>query len=645
MKPGRQTMRANASPSVILGGQRPAKVPCWHILRRRCLRLQLAGKVATVVGLAVTILLLPPPDLWGIEEQDSKVSPREAEVEILWGAKIPMRDGIKLNGTVYKPAQMGKPLPVIFVLTPYVADAWHERGTYFVRNGYVFVSVDCRGRGNSSGQFEPWVNEARDGYDIVEWLARQPWSDGKITMWGLSYMGFTQWAALSQFPPHLKTIVPTASGFPGLFRGPVTMRWFTFVSGVTRNQEIFADPSFWMQKYSELYFKHLPFKDLDRLVGNPSATFQRWLQHPTMDAYWEAMAPSPEQYKRMDLPILTITGYYDSAQSGAMRHYRMHMQYASPEARARHYLVLGPWDHHSTDEPQREFGGWKFGDASLIDIHKLHVEWYNWVLKGAEKPSFLKQRVAYYVMGAEQWKYADSLETISNTKLTLYLSSPQGGAGDVFRSGSLSEQIPGRQDPDTYTYDPLDTLPGRLELERGPDTQRIKGQINFEARNYLTDQSEAMNLGGSGLIYHSEPLAEDIEITGYLKFVAWIAMDVPDTDFEVTVYEIMCDGTGILLARDLGQARYRESDRKEKLIKPGEINRYEFNSFPFFSRRIAKGSRLRLVFRSPNSIYLMKNYNGGGAVAEESGKQARTAHITLYHDGEHASLLELAAVK
>ena len=240
--------------------------------------------------------------------------------------------------------------------------------------------------------------------------------------------------------------------------------------------------------------------------------------------------------------------------------------------------------------------------------------------------------MAYYVAGpgAEEWRYADSLEGIATEKRTLYLHS-DGRANDAFHSGFLSEQEPSQSPPDKYVYDPLDVRPAELQRER--------------VENSLTDQRWALNLFGNGLVYHSEPFPETTEITGQLKFVAWMAMDVPDTDFRVSVYEIQLDGTSIRLTSDRMRARYRESLRQEKLVQPGEINRYEFNSFRFFARRIAKGSRLRLVLRSPNSINSQKNYNSGGVVAEESGKDARTAHITLYHDAEHPSFLELPVVE
>jgi hypothetical protein len=201
----------------------------------------------------------------------------------------------------------------------------------------------------------------------------------------------------------------------------------------------------------------------------------------------------------------------------------------------------------------------------------------------------------------------------------------------VFRSGTLDEVPPAKARPDCYVYDPLDVRPADLERE--------------EIKNYITDQRYALNLFGNGLVYHSASFDADTEITGYLRFVVWIALDVPDTDFQVTVYEVLRDGSSISLTQDLLRARYRESLREEKLVTVGKISRYEFDGFTFFSRRIAKDSRLRLLISSPNSVHYQKNYNGGGVVASESGKDARAAHVTLYHDADHPSYLELPLVK
>ena len=572
-------------------------------------------------------LLAPTPAASAQETQE------ETGIDLIWGLKIPMRDGVQLNATVYKPKDMREPLPVIFDLTPYISDASHNRGAYyFAQNGYVSVMVDIRGRGNSGGEFEPRVNESRDGYDVVEWLARQPWSNGKVAMYGGSYRGSSQWRTLKAFPPHLATIVPSMGGMPGpweynnIWPSPMHVAWLTGVSGVTRNRNLLGEWSFWHPKLLERYLEHRPLREFDKIVGNLSTVFQKHLDHPVPDAYWDAMVPTVDDYKRINIPILTRTGHYDSRQRGALEYYRRHMAYGTPEGREKHYLIIGPWNHGA-----RTPEGLKFGEASLLDWNKLRKEWYDWTLKDGPKPEFLQQRVAYYVVGpgAEEWRYVDSLEGIATEKWTLYLHS-DGRANDAFHSGFLSEQEPSQSPPDNYVYDPLDVRPA--ELQREPRVQ-------------VTDQRYALNLFGNGLVYHSEPFPETTEITGQLKFVAWMAMDVPDTDFRVSVYEIQLDGTSIRLTRDRMRARYRESLRQEKLVQPGEINRYEFNLFMFFSRRIAKGSRLRLVLRSPNSIMSQKNYNSGGVVAEESGKDARTAHITLYHDAEHPSFLELPVVE
>ena len=580
------------------------------------------------------------------QAQASVPAPDEANpttptaVDLMWGVKIPMRDGVHLNATVYRPHQQKEPLPVIFALTPYISDTEHARGYYFAQHGYVFAIVDTRGRGNSEGKFDPLFQEPQDGYDAVEWLAKQSWSNGKVAMWG----GFDQWLTLREQPPHLVTIFPAASAYVGgvgnfpLFHNmPYSsnlIKWFTLTSGLTGNNNLnFNATPFWIEKFTEMYRQHLPFRDLDGIVGNPTAVFQEWLQHPALDAYWKRVEMSPQQFQQIHVPILTITGSYDGGQIGALTYYKDHMRYGTEEARAQHYLVIGPWDHlGSIVETKKEVGGLTFGDASLLDHNKLHLDWYDWILKNGKKPDFLKKRVAYYVMAADQWKYADTLENISNATRTLYLDSERGHANDVTNSGRLADSQPNTSEPDHYIYDPLDTRPGeQLEQE--------------EIKNYLTDQRFAVNLFGNGVVYHSQPFEKATEISGSVRLTVWVAMDVPDTDFSVTLYEILPDGRSVQLTSDRMRARYRESLSEEKLVKPGEIIPYVFDGFTFFSRQIARGSRLRLVLNCPNSILLEKNYNSGGVVAGETAKDARTAHITVYHDAAHPSWLELALVQ
>ena len=224
------------------------------------------GSCPALRALTGFILLLSCPHL--LRAQEPVGQSDKNGVDLIWDVKIPMRDGVKLNATIYKPKDMKEPLPVVFTLTPYISDTYHPRAMYFAQNGYVFALVDVRGRGNSEGRFVPWENEARDGYDIVEWLAQQPWSNGKVAMWGGSYAGFDQWTTLKEIPPHLKTIVPAAAAYAGVdfpflknIFYPYVMQWLTFTSGVTPQNNLFGEFPFWTEKNRELYMKHLPFKD------------------------------------------------------------------------------------------------------------------------------------------------------------------------------------------------------------------------------------------------------------------------------------------------------------------------------------------------------------------------------------------------
>lgn len=585
-----------------------------------------------ILSAAAILLLTTVPAARGQE-----APPPGANVDMQWGVKIPMRDGVTLNATVYQPHGQKEALPVVFTLTPYVSDTYLPRALYFAEHGYVYALVDVRGRGNSGGAFEPFANEGKDGYDAVEWFAKQSWCNGKVAMWGGSYAGFDQWSTLKELPPHLSTIVPAAAAHPGTdfpfsynIFAPYDMQWLSYTSGVTPNVNLFGAAQLWGAKAREYYNSHSAFNGYDRLVGNPSAAFQKWMQHPTPDAYYDAMVPSDDQYRHMQVPILTITGHYDGDQPGAFVYYTRHMQYGTPEAKQSHYLIIGPWDHAGTRTPKAEVGGLKFGAASLLDLNKLHTEWYDWTMKGGTKPAFLKKRVAYYVVGAEEWKYADSLESIATGQRTLFLAS-RDGAQDVFHSGSLLEKTAAGAASDKWTYDPLDIRPGASELDDDPES--------------LISQRPMMNLFGNGVVYHGEPLADATEVTGFPKLTIWLSMDVPDTDLEAILYEVLPDGGSVMLSGAGMRARYRDSPRQERLVPPGKPEKYVFDNFTFFSRRLAKGSRLRLLVHCINSIGTEKNYNSGGVVAAETAKDAKTAHVTLLHDAEHPSALELPIVK
>jgi putative CocE/NonD family hydrolase len=300
------------------------------------------------------------------------------------------------------------------------------------------------------------------------------------------------------------------------------------------------------------------------------------------------------------------------------------MAVASPEQKARHYLVIGPWDHAGTHAPRPEVGGVKFGPASLVDIPKLHVDWYDWTLAGGPRPEFLKGAVAYYVMGAETWRYAASLDAVTAELRPCFLDSA-ANANRIASPGALDAGHPGKGAPDHYVYDPRDV--STAGVEAGLDPSNLRDQTLLQAQD------------GRELVYETPAFDRATEISGVFKLSAWIALDQPDTDFRVTVYEVARSGESILLTSDQMRARYRESLRKAVLVTTRAPLLYSFDRFTFVSRRIAAGARLRLVIAPINSINSEKNYSSGKPVAEETLQDARPVTVTLAHDKAHPSAL------
>jgi len=597
---------------------------------------------AGLFTIATSAVLLVAP-YSGFSEEPYPEDPKTL-VEMQWGAKIAARDGIELNATLYicadKESTNAVKTPAIVLLTPYISDSYHPVANYFARRGYSFAIVDCRGRGNSAGRFDPFVNDAADAYDAIEWVARQNWCDGKVAMWGGSYSGINQWLAAKELPPHLLTIAPVAStriGINGFIYhavpAPYLMQWLTLVAGTTGQHEIWKDDNFWIQTFYSAYKNFVPFRNLDTFVGNPSQIFQRWVADQPTDAFWTSVSPTSDKISKIDIPALNITGQYDGDQLGTLTLYQEHLRNGPHSIEDQDYLIIGPWDHAGTRNPTSEVGGVRFGPASMLNVKDLHLRWWDWKLKSGARPEFLKDHVAYYVIGPGNegkgsWKYAPALPSIGTGRRSFYFSS-RNGASRLFESGELSEK-PSTGGADIYIYDPLD-------CRRGNEVENIP----FNETTTNIDQRLASSLDGDGLIYHSQPFPEEMVLAGFPKASLWLEMDVPDTDISLTLYEVLADGTAIWIWNDVVRARYRESEQTEKLVTPGQINLFKFEPGWFVARRLAKGGRLRLIIAAPNSIYWQKNYNSGGVVADEAKDNARTAHVILHHDPDHQSALDL----
>jgi uncharacterized protein len=568
-------------------------------------------------------------------------APSPAEnIQVLYDQKVPMRDGIRLSANIFVPRELKSPLPAILVLTPYNNDHNTPRGIYFSTHGYVFVTVDCRGRGNSDGVFTPFVNEGRDGYDVVEWIARQPWCNGKVGTMGGSYKGMDQWLIAKEHPPHLASMSPTATVAPGIdatwdrniFR-TYNLNILSYVFGRTQNREnFFSDYN--TARVQQAYREHRPYAELiDALASPPENHMQQvyrtWTAHPTLDRYWLDMLPTADDFARLQIPILIITGYFDDDQPGTMHYYDGFQRAASDEQKSRIYFIAGPWDHGGTRRPSATLGGLDFGKESVLDIFGLHKAWFDWTLKGGPKPDLLKDHVVYFSMGASTWKSAPTLAALSNDVVSYYLDADGRNPSDPFQSGRLGSAPAAGEAAATIVYDPLQ------------NANKDKG-VGASGRE-LTSQAYLNEPGW--LYFHTAPLAAPVEISGFPVLDAFIRIDAPDTDFYYRLYEVKPDGTNLFLARGLMRARFRNSLTKEELVTPGAVTEYRIQALNFFNRTIPAGSRLRLMFGPLDSSEYQKNYNTGGDVSKESGKDARTVKIELLGGSRYPTRLELPVLR
>jgi len=574
-------------------------------------------KRCTTLALGALLLSAVPGASLGAPEEP-------AGVALQMHVRIPLRDGTYLNATLFRPVGATKPAPVVFMLTPYPADASHPSANYFTKHGFIYAYVDVRGRGDSPGDFTPLEHEALDGYDVVEWLGSQPWSDGHVGMFGGSYAGGDQWQVAAQHPPHLATIAPVASVRAGVdwpmsnnMPGTYNVQWLTFTTGHTLYTSLFQDSALWQGAFERFYLSGKAFSQLDVEAGNPLPIFHTWLQHPEFDDYWRKLALTPDQVAGVKLPMLVITGARDGDQPGTLSFYRDHLN-ADGSQPANYFLVVGPWDHPGTREPKADFGGEHHAAASVIDVLRLHLEWYRHVFFNEPTPAFLQKNVAYYVSGpgADCWKYADSLAGATKGTRTLYLNG-RGGADSLYRSGDLQDAPAGATGA-SWVSDPADLS---------------------HAKAVPAPPGDALH--GDGLVFHSAPFDRDTEITGQVQIKLSLAIDGPDADIGYDLYLITPDGKAHNLSGDAIRARYRQSLERAVAVKPGETNSYDLGKGLWFSVRAPKGSRLRLVLQSVNDVWSEKNWNASKPVAEQTAADAHRETIRLIQTKEHPSTITL----
>ncbi len=476
--------------------------------------------------------------------------------------------------------------------------------------GYVIVYATSRGVYLSKDNLAPFEFETEDVNEVIDWIIKQSWSDGKVGMAGGSYNGFSQWAAVKNMHPALKTIVPSASvgfgiDFPmenNVFN-TYMIRWLEYVSRSRYVDYDDSDTLKWQSLVNKMYTNGTAFKDLDSLNGNMNVFFQKWVQHPSFDTFWTSKIPYKRDFAKVNIPVLTFTGYYDDDQRGAFYYYNEHYKY---NKNADHYLVIGPYDHYGAQGSiKNNLRGYTIDPAANIDHNTLSYEWFDYILKGKKKPEFLKGKVNYQVMGTNQWKSAANIDEISNKKLKLYLSRSK-----------LQEVKPA-----------LDNTLQTISFTNRKDTLQ-----NFD-RYKIMDMAIDPAVLKDKLVFESDALQDPVEINGSFTGNLKVTINKKDIDVKIILYELTSKGEYIQLSSYLGRASYAKNKEKRQLLVPGKISEIPVNNTYFVSKKIEKGSKLIIVLGVNTSPFEQMNYGTGKDVSLETMADAKEPlEIKWYND-------------
>ena len=393
------------------------------------------------------------------------VIPRSATAQIQQhlDLRVPMRDGIELSANLWLPDGAG-PHPTVLVRTPYIKanERYPELGKQYAGRGYAFIVQDARGRGDSDGQFDFFFADGEDGYDTIEWIARQPWSNGRVGMVGGSYLATVQWLAVREGAPNLVCMIPQAPGgnyfdelpyIGGAWLMKWSLDWINGTSGRTAQGPVMGATDW------ELVYAHRPLITMDDAMGRDMPLYNDFLNHPTRDAYWDRILFKDEDFASIDLPILVFTGWFDADQPGTMRYWRG-MRDHSPGSDKQH-IIIGPWDHgQAISGGELSLGEFRFTPESVVDVQAVHLDFFDYCLAGRRStPDLPRARV--YLTGSNEWREFDEYPPAEMEPQSLYLSSG-GAANSLAGDGRLSWNPPGEEPPDRYAYDPQNPVPSDI---------------------------------------------------------------------------------------------------------------------------------------------------------------------------------------
>ena len=578
--------------------------------------------------------------------------PESHSLKVETNVPVAMRDGTTLYADVYRPDGSG-PFPVLLQRTPYdkttPGAALSLDPLKAVKQGYAVVIQDTRGRFASEGEFYCFRDDTNDGYDTVEWAASQPWSSGKVGMYGASYVGATQWLTAVSGPPHLTAIVPnvTASNYHegwtyqgGAFELGFNVSWtlgqlslanFKNLSAVKNIPEDRRQKLIEAVDSMENSFLDSPMKEFPHLKGGLADYFYDWVAHPDYDDYWKNLCIE-ESHSRITAPAINIGGWYDIFLGGTIRNYLgMREKGATEEARKGQKLIIGPWQH--TSRGTSVVGSHYFGlaaDALALDLDGIHFKWFDYWLKGENNGVLDEPPVRIFVMGDNVWR--DEQEwPLSRARPTDYYFHSQGQANSLNGDGTLSTEPPREEPTDVFLYNPANPVPtrgGALCCNPYFAANGVFEQKEIEARDDV-------------LVYTTPPLEREVEVTGPVIVTLWAATSATDTDFTAKLVDVCEDGCARNLTDGIIRARYRDSMVSPTLVEPGMAYRYTIDLWAT-SNVFKAGHRIRVEISSSNFPRFDRNTNTGNTIAQDT--EFKPALQTVLHNGQHPSHINLSII-
>lgn len=521
-----------------------------------------------------------------------------------------IKNGNTLTITIVRKKENTSPLPVILTNNIYAGPFDEFFGKRAAAYNYVGAVVNTRGKRNSNNVNNPFEHESEDIYEVIDWVSKQPWCNGKVGMIGGSYLGFSQWAAVKKLHPALKTIVPQVAvgigiDYPAqnnIFMSYM-LQWIQYVTNNKFTDEAdFTNAVKWDSIYTKWYKSGKAFRSLDMISGKPSKIFQRWLDHPGYDHYWQKMVPYKEDFSKINIPVLTTTGYYDDDQIGALYYFKQHHLY---NKNADHYLVIGPYNHGGA----QSFGftyvnGNPIDPVARISIDDLAFSWFDYILKGGKKPEILKDRINFQVMNTNTWKHVGDLDKMHTSSLKFYLQDKKN-TSSVFNK------------PETKIF-----------------TTQIVDFKNRDQKDsyYKVSKKDSIKMTNS-VAFESEVLDKDIIMSGNLSGVFNVSINKKDFDTDTYLYQIQPDGKSSLLSTHIVRASYAKNNEKRQLLEPNKTEQIPVNNSYFMSKKIEKGSKLLLLVGVNKSPNWQINYGSGKDVSDETLKDAgEPLEIKWYND-------------